>query len=546
MRPTSNTTYTANFTLQHFLSTSSSPTGPGVAGGGQWYDHNSTAFVGPAPTVAGYNFSFWRKDGQEIGTDPAGVSVTVDGPILVEAVFTPVGENRPPTISDGDFSPSAETIILFAGSSETFEARATDPDNNISSVVWYVNDVVVWDPGSDASIALTGDFPSSYDHTFAYPDTFIVKVTFTDAGGAAVSHSWTVQADPATEERAPTVEGVSPEESELSLYTNQTQEFIVEATDVNGDIVKWEWVVDKHIVPTDGHEEEEEFDEETGTITKEFSHTFVDDGRYKVTVTFFDSEDESGSVEWEVEVEDGPDLAVDEFELASLKPMAETGLVLPPPTLGEDFRVDLRVSYKGGQGVDDYEVIFYLKRPHWEIGKLFGVDRAFESETDIQLSGTYSDSFAFENESKGLVRSIHMPDTSSAGSYWLCAQIDPKTADGDPVPDPERDNNARCLLTYVVSHPDIARWVHPVVAHDGNLGNVWLGIPYRFYDPKETAKALESRYVYRIGLYRRIALELARRSAFESDGYLDKLELSESLNEISKAREVMEEILKLY
>ena len=127
VRPTSNTTYTANFTRQHFLSTASVPTGPGVAGGGQWYDHNSTAFVGPAPTVAGYNFSYWRKGGQNIGTDPAGVSVTVDAPILVEAVFTPVG--RKPslqTIADDDLSPSTESIILFAGTSQTFEARATD------------------------------------------------------------------------------------------------------------------------------------------------------------------------------------------------------------------------------------------------------------------------------------------------------------------------------------------------------------------------------------------------------------------------------------
>ena len=185
--PTSNSTYAANFTLQHFLSTRSTPTGPGVAGGGQWYNHNSTAFVGPAPTVAGYNFSYWRKDFQNIGTDSAGVSVTVDGPTLVEAVFTPAGENRAPTIAD-DFSPSDTSITLNAGESQTFEARATDPDDNISSVVWYVDDLVVWDPGSITSIALTGDFPSSYDHTFSAPDTHTVKVTFTDAEGATASH----------------------------------------------------------------------------------------------------------------------------------------------------------------------------------------------------------------------------------------------------------------------------------------------------------------------------------------------------------------------
>ena len=95
--------------------------GPGLREEDSGTTNNSTAFVGPAPTVAGYNFSYWRKDFQNIGTDPAGVSVTVDGPTLVEAVFTPAGENRAPTIAD-DFSPSTESIILFAGRSQTFEA----------------------------------------------------------------------------------------------------------------------------------------------------------------------------------------------------------------------------------------------------------------------------------------------------------------------------------------------------------------------------------------------------------------------------------------
>ncbi len=376
VRPTSNRTYTANFTLQHFLSTRSTPTGPGIAGGGQWYNHNSTAFVGPAPTVAGYNFSFWRKDGQSIGTDPAGVSVTVDGPTLVEAVFTPAGENRAPTIAD-DFSPSTESVILFAGTSQTFEARATDLDNNISSVVWYVDDVVVWDPGSTASIALTGDFPSSYDHTFSAPDTHTVKVTFTDAEGATASHSWTVQVDPPNEERAPTVERIAPEESELSLYTTQTQDFTVEATDINGDIAKWKWVVDKAGVLTDGHEEEEEFDEETGSITKEFSHPFDDDGSYTVTVTFTDSEGESGSVEWEVEVEDGPDLAVEDVEIRATS---------NPAHLGGFIQVEMQLRNHSDTTGVAYDLPFYIKNTGLRFLRQHELEREFVPEVDIILA----------------------------------------------------------------------------------------------------------------------------------------------------------------
>ena len=96
VRPTTSTTYTANFTLQHFLSTRTEPRGVGVPGGGQWYDHGSTARVGPAPILTGLQFSHWEKgDGQRIGSDPAGVRVTVDTAFLVQAVYTPASAQSP-------------------------------------------------------------------------------------------------------------------------------------------------------------------------------------------------------------------------------------------------------------------------------------------------------------------------------------------------------------------------------------------------------------------------------------------------------------------
>ena len=96
VRPTTDTTYTANFTLQHFLSTRTYPRGIGIAGGGQWYDHGSRARVGPAPTLAGLQFSHWEKgDGEDIGYDPAGVLVTVDAAFLVVAVYTQASAQAP-------------------------------------------------------------------------------------------------------------------------------------------------------------------------------------------------------------------------------------------------------------------------------------------------------------------------------------------------------------------------------------------------------------------------------------------------------------------
>ena len=88
--PASDTTYTANFTQQHFLSTRTEPRGIGVNGAG-WYGHGATATVGPAPSIDGYEFSHWRRGrgGQNIGSNPSGVPVKVDAaPFLVEAVYT--------------------------------------------------------------------------------------------------------------------------------------------------------------------------------------------------------------------------------------------------------------------------------------------------------------------------------------------------------------------------------------------------------------------------------------------------------------------------
>ena len=555
--PTSNSTYTANFTLQHFLSTRSTPTGPGVAGGGQWYNHSSTAFVGPAPTVAGYNFSYWRKDFQNIGTDPAGVSVTVDGPTLVEAVFTPAGENRAPTIAD-DFSPSTESIILFAGRSQTFEARATDPDNNISSVVWHVDDLVVWDPGSIASIALTGDFPSSYDHTFSAPDTHTVKVTFTDAEGATASHSWTVQVDPPNEERAPTVERIAPEESELSLYTTQTQDFTVEATDVNGDIAKWKWVVDKAGVLTDGHEEEEEFDEETGSITKEFSHPFDDDGTYTVTVTFTDSEGESGSLEWEVEVEDGPDLAVEDLGIRTTSNPAE---------LGGSIEVEVKLQNHSDTDGGAFELPFYFKNTGLRFIRLIDLERALVTDVDIsltsQLHSGYSDRPLGAGETRSLHYTVRIPGDIRAGPFWICVQIEHKESTTDPIPDPKAKNNADCTLTYVLSSPEIASWIYPVAPVEDYVGRFWFGIPRTLFNPTRTKESIYDRYATpeyglsaesyfdsdtRVELYRDIALELAARKALiETEGHLAIVGLRKKhIDERKEANTIVSTILSLY
>ena len=107
---------------------------------------------------------------------------------------------------------------------------------------------------------------------------------------------------------APSVSRVSPS-SPVSLTTRGSQTFQVSATDADNNLTKWEWEVDKHFTLFHGHQEPEETFTATGSITKSFSHTFPDNGTYTVTVTFTDSDGESGTAEWRAEVEDPPNRA---------------------------------------------------------------------------------------------------------------------------------------------------------------------------------------------------------------------------------------------
>ena len=107
---------------------------------------------------------------------------------------------------------------------------------------------------------------------------------------------------------APSVSRVSPS-SPVSLTTGGSQTFQVSATDADNNLTKWEWEVDKHFSFRHGHQEPEETFTATDSITKSFSHTFPDNGTYTVTVTFTDSDGESGTAEWRAEVEDPPNRA---------------------------------------------------------------------------------------------------------------------------------------------------------------------------------------------------------------------------------------------
>ena len=85
-------------------------------------------------------------------------------------------------------SPTQEDVSIPTGLTQTFMARATDPDDNLESFEWFVNDV----SQDGQSPALTGDIIRRFSHRFAKPGSYTVKATFTDSNGLSDSVSWDV------------------------------------------------------------------------------------------------------------------------------------------------------------------------------------------------------------------------------------------------------------------------------------------------------------------------------------------------------------------
>ena len=307
----------------------------------------------------------------------------LDSRILVSTTTVPLtvidsssSSNSVPTVSR--VTPTSSSLTLTTGASRTFQARATDPDSDITSYEWTVNGSGV---GNSGTLTATGDVTRTYSRTFSSSGTYTVRVEFTDSDGASGSISWRVvvsapSPQPPTSNSAPAVTIASPV-SPVHMGTGETRTFTARATDPNNNLTKWEWVVDKHDSLFDGHQEPEASFAGTGRILKSFRHTFPDDGTYTVTVTFTDSSGESDSDEWRVEVEDPPD--VDD------KSVTHTcGTDPATPGAGDEFTMVSEVT--AGEDLDDVFVRFDFSDP---VRGLYDRARAPEnSSMDISAGDT--------------------------------------------------------------------------------------------------------------------------------------------------------------
>ena len=117
-------------------------------------------------------------------TDSGGLSVSHTWDVEVTE------PNRPPSVAR--VTPSASTVTLNVGEHQTFSARATDADANISEWDWFLDGV----SQNGQSLALTGDITRTFTHTFPTAGTYTVEAEFTDLDGESDSVTWRVVVPP--------------------------------------------------------------------------------------------------------------------------------------------------------------------------------------------------------------------------------------------------------------------------------------------------------------------------------------------------------------
>ena len=153
-----------------------------------WNSGSSHTLDVPSPQrVSGgrYVFSSWSHGGPKSQT----VSPTGDTTYTANFTFRADTTNRAPTVTPS--SPTYQLLSEPTGMSLTFAARATDPDNNLSSYEWFVNDVSIY----SGPLPLTGDVTvRSLPIQFVKPGSHKVKITFTDSTGLSDSVTWDVEA----------------------------------------------------------------------------------------------------------------------------------------------------------------------------------------------------------------------------------------------------------------------------------------------------------------------------------------------------------------
>ena len=156
----------------------------------------------------------------------------------------PVISNRAPSVSK--VTPTSASVSLYVGNSQTFEASANDPDDNLTRWDWSI-DGTSENSGRFGFWPIynspTGTVTKEFTHTFSSAGTYTVEATFTDKGGRSGSVTWTVEVI----NRAPVISSASPSSSHVLLTMGGSQTFAATVSDADNNLKSWDWSVDAHV-----------------------------------------------------------------------------------------------------------------------------------------------------------------------------------------------------------------------------------------------------------------------------------------------------------
>ena len=465
----------------------------------------------------------------------------------------PPASNRAPTVSP--VPPSASSITLETGDQRTFEATASDPDDNLEKFEWFVNGR----SRSSGALSLTGPATRRYTHTFSTVGRYTVRATFTDEEGESDSVQWTVQVTGSSgnTNRAPTVTGISPP-SPVSLTAGDVRTFSATASDPDDNLESWDWSVDGTSEDL-GYWDDLSSSKPTGSVTRTFSHLFPFAGSYTVKITVTDSDGESDSDEWTVVVANPPPGTVKETDLSI--EISVSGLAV----VDQGVWVTTIVQNIGDERSAPFDLVFDLRSADENTGT---------STEPHKLQSTFEVvAFLDSGDSSEQRRTtVAMPNIAS-GEHRLCASLD----FGGLAFDTDESNDTDCTLIFLLRHssdlskfdrgqslvfPDLRiipslppgfdfyfNHIFPLTAgvnkalagacargllgHEGE--RFWVQVPEEidvFAARRIIGASGMCHHSKRVDLYGRLAYELALRDQLEPESHMTSFDVLETGNEV--------------
>ena len=464
----------------------------------------------------------------------------------------PPASNRAPTVSP--VPPSASSITLETGDQRTFEATASDPDDNLEKFEWFVNGRSRF----SGALSLTGPATRRYTHTFSTVGRYTVRATFTDEEGESDSVQWTVQVTGSSgnTNRAPTVTGISPP-SPVSLTAGDVRTFSATASDPDDNLESWDWSVDGTSEDL-GYWDDLSSSKPTGSVTRTFSHLFPFAGSYTVKITVTDSDGESDSDEWTVVVANPPPGTVKETDLSI--EISQFG-----PVVGEHPTfATVTVRNTGDERSAPFDLVFDLRSADENTGT---------STEPHKLQSTFEVvAFLDSGDSSEQTGTVAMPNIAS-GEHRLCASL----YFGGLAFDTDESNDTDCTLIFLLRHssdlskfeggqslvfPDLRiipslppgfdfyfNHIFPLTAgvnkalagacalgllgHEGE--RFWVQVPEEigvFAARRIIGASGMCHHAKRVDLYGRLAYELALRDQLEPESHMTSFDVLETGNEV--------------